>query len=72
MLGVPVVAVSSGSHRDVIADGGMLVPAEAIADAVAEATGGAADRLRVLACDRSRAFSWASSAERLWGLHADL
>lgn len=72
VLGVPVVAVSSGSHRDVIADGGMLVPAEAIADAVAEATGGAADRLRVLASDRSRAFSWASSAERLWGLHADL
>lgn len=72
VLGIPVVAVSSGSHRDVIADGGMLVPAEAIADAVAEAAGSAAQRLAVLASDRSRAFSWASSAERLWGLHADL
>lgn len=71
-LGIPVVAVDSGSHRDVLADGGMLVPAAAISDAVAEATAGAASRLRVLAADRSRAFSWASSAERLWGLHADL
>ena len=72
VLGVPVVAVDSGSHRDVIADGGMLVPVADIAESVAEATRGAADRLRVLAADRSRAFSWASSAERLWGLHADL
>ncbi|PRA82963.1 glycosyltransferase [Microbacterium sp. MYb66] len=72
LIGLPVVAVDSGSHHDVIADGGMLVPAEAIADAVVEATQGAGERLRVLASDRSRAFSWASSAERLWGLHADL
>lgn len=72
LLGLPVVAVDSGSHRDVIADGGLLVPAADIAESVAEAAGGAADRLRVLAADRSRAFSWASSAERLWGLHADL
>lgn len=72
VLGVPVVAVDSGAHRDVIADGGMLVTADEIADAMAEATGAAAERLRVLASDRSRAFSWASSAERLWGLHADL
>ncbi len=71
-LGIPVVAVDTGSHRDVIADGGLLVPGGEIAEAVAEATGVAADRLRVLAADRSRAFSWASSAERLWGLHADL
>ncbi|WP_292765231.1 glycosyltransferase [Microbacterium sp. UBA3486] len=72
VLGIPVVALSNGSHRDVIADGGMLVPSAEIADAIGEATGGAAARLRVLASDRSRAFSWASSAERLWGLHADL
>ena len=71
-LGIPVVAVDSGSHRDVIADGGMLVVASDIADAVAAATSDAAERLRVLASDRSRAFSWASSAERVWGLHADL
>lgn len=72
VLGIPVVAVSSGSHHDVIADGGILVPSREISDAVVEAAGGAAERLRVLAADRSRAFSWASSAERLWGLHADL
>ncbi|KJL24030.1 Glycosyl transferases group 1 [Microbacterium oxydans] len=71
-LGIPVVAVDSGSHRDVIADGGLLVPAEGIPDAVGEAAGGAAERLAVLASDRSRAFSWSSSAERLWSLHADL
>lgn len=71
-VGTPVVAVESGSHRDVIADGGMLVPAESIAEAIAETAGASAARLRVLAADRSRAFSWASSAERLWGLHADL
>lgn len=71
-LGVPVVAVDSGSHQDVLADGGMLVAADEIADALTEATTAAAERLRVLAADRSRAFSWASSAERLWGLHADL
>lgn len=71
-LGIPVVAVDSGSHRDVIADGGKLVAADEIADAMAEATDAASDRLCVLAADRSRAFSWASSAERLWALHADL
>ena len=71
-LGVPVVAVDSGSHHDVIADGGLLVPADGLADALAEASGEGGPRLRVLAADRSRAFSWASSAERVWGLHADL
>lgn len=71
-VGVPVVAVDSGAHHDVIADGGRLVASDEIAAAVAEAAGPAADRLRVLARDRSRAFSWDSSAERVWGLHADL
>lgn len=71
-VGVPVVAVDSGSHHDVIADGGRLVAAGELPDAVADAVGAAGERLRVLAADRSRAFSWASSAERIWGLHADL
>ncbi|MCK2036309.1 glycosyltransferase [Microbacterium sp. SSW1-49] len=70
--GVPVVAVDSGTHHDVIADGGRLVGATELADAIADAAGSAGERLRVLAADRSRAFSWASSAERVWGLHADL
>lgn len=71
-IGVPVVAVDSGAHHDVIADGGRLVVMADLAEAVSDAAGPAGERLRVLAADRSRAFSWASSAERVWGLHADL
>lgn len=71
-VGIPLVAVDSGSHHDVIADGGRLVAETDLAQAVADAVGSAGDRLRVLAADRSRAFSWASSAERVWALHADL
>lgn len=71
-LGTPVVAVDSGVHRDVIADGGRIVSAAELPDAVADAAGTGAGRLRVLGADRSRAFSWWGSAERVWGLHADL
>lgn len=71
-VGTPVVAVDSSAHRDVIADGGRLVSEEDLAEAVADASADAGDRLRVLASDRARAFSWESSAERVWGLHADL
>jgi glycosyltransferase involved in cell wall biosynthesis len=71
-LGVPVVGVDSGTHRDVLADGGLLVDPGDLAEAVESATGGEGARLSVLAADRSRAFSWAGSAERVWGLHADL
>lgn len=71
-VGTPVVAVESGAHHDVIADGGRLVVMADLAEAVSDAAGPAGERLRVLAADRSRAFSWASSAERVWGLHADL
>ncbi|MGB3730956.1 glycosyltransferase [Microbacterium sp.] len=71
-LSVPLVAVSSGVHHDVIADGGAVVDVQDVADAVIDALGAGEKRLRVLASDRARAFSWASSAERLWALHADL
>lgn len=71
-LGVPVVAVASGVHRDVIVDGGSVVDVDEIPDAVADAVGAGARRLSVLGADRARAFSWTSSAERVWGLHADL
>lgn len=71
-LGVPIVAVDSGMHRDVIAEGGVLVAPGELSDAVTDAVGTGASRLRVLAGDRARAFSWASSAERVWSLHADL
>ena len=71
-LSVPIVAVDSGVHRDVIDGGGALVVVEEIPDAVKDAVGAGAARLRVRAGDRARAFSWASSAERVWSLHADL
>ncbi|WP_344817737.1 glycosyltransferase [Microbacterium soli] len=71
-LSVPLVAVESGVHHDVIADGGAVVAVEDVPDALLDALGTGARRMRVLASDRARAFSWASSAERLWALHADL
>jgi len=71
-LGIPVVAGDSGVHRDVIADGGAVVDAADIEDALVDALGAGEKRLRVLASDRARAFSWASSAERVWALHAEL
>lgn len=71
-LGVPIVAVDSGVHRDVVADGGALVPTAQFADALVDALGSGRERLRVLGSDRARAFSWASSAERVWALHAEL
>lgn len=71
-LGVPVIAAESGVHRDVVADGGAVVAPDEIPDAVADAVGAGARRMSVLAADRSRSFSWASSAERVWGLHAEL
>lgn len=71
-LSVPIVAVDSAVHRDVIADGGAVVPAADLPEALIDALGPRERALRVLASDRSRAFSWASSAERLWALHAEL
>lgn len=71
-VGVPVVASDTGCHRDVIADGGMFAAPDDLPDALADAAGNGSARLRVLASDRSRAFSWAGAAERVWSLHADL
>lgn len=80
-LGVPVVAAGSPVHAEVLVDAGLVVgdPGQdadaeelgaALARAVADAD--AAARLRVLAEDRARAFSWRGAAERVWQLHADL
>lgn len=71
-LGVPIVAVDSAVHQDVIADGGAVVPSVQLADALVDALGSGRERLRVLGADRARAFSWASAAERVWALHAEL
>ncbi len=51
---------------------GAVVSESALPEAVEDAATTGRERLRVLAADRSRAFSWASSAERVWSLHADL
>ncbi|UJP11497.1 glycosyltransferase [Microbacterium sp. KUDC0406] len=72
LLGTPVVAVDSGVHRDVIADGGLVVAPDEFVDAAVAAAGDDGKRLGVLARDRAKAFSWASSAERTWALHAEL
>jgi hypothetical protein len=71
-LGVPVVAIDSGAHRDVIADGGLLVARDEFADALGHAASDGGRRLSVLGADRAKAFSWDSSAERVWALHAQL
>lgn len=71
-LGVPVVAVDGGVHRDVLAEGGVLVSADGFGDALRDAAGAGAGRLSVLAADRSRSYSWSGSAERVWALHAEL
>ena len=71
-LGVPVIAVESGVHHDVIAEGGIVVDSADVTDAVVDAVGEGARRLSVLGADRSRSFSWLGAAERVWGLHADL
>ena len=80
-LGVPVVAAASPVHAEVIVDGGSVVGEEdgpldaaAFGAAVVRAVtdDDAAGRLRILASDRARAFSWRESAERVWQLHADL
>ncbi len=80
-LGVPVVAVRSSVHAEVIFDGGELVSGTdaaslvaGMADALARALAStaAAERLAVLAGDRGRAFSWREAADRVWQLHAEL
>ena len=80
-LGTPVVAAASPVHAEVVLDGGLVVgdpeedvDAEALAAALTRTVTDdeAARRLRVLATDRARAFSWRAAADRVWQLHADL
>ncbi|MDX2377011.1 glycosyltransferase [Microbacterium sp. LRZ72] len=75
--GVPVVAAASAQNAEVLADAGQLVAGDA-PDALADTIdrlltdGELGTRMRVLSSDRSRAFSWRDTAERVWQLHADL
>jgi glycosyltransferase involved in cell wall biosynthesis len=81
--GLPVIHSDAPALIEVAADAGIVVAREvddeaAEADAYAAAIRGVLDddelrqRLSIAARDRSRAFSWRDSAEKVWQLHADL
>ncbi|MGP3535486.1 glycosyltransferase [Microbacterium sp. RD1] len=71
-LGVPVVAVDAAVHREVLADAALLTEPSGLSAAAARAIGDGAERLRVLAADRGKTFSWRDAGERVWQLHAEL
>ena len=76
-VGAPIVAAASPQHEEVLADAATFV-APGDVDAVSQALHSLiehesiARRLRVLAVDRSRSFSWCDTAHRVWKLHAEL
>jgi glycosyltransferase involved in cell wall biosynthesis len=79
-FGTPVVHSDDAALLEVAAGAGVAVELdgkgypERLAAALADTIGDTdrLRRLRVLAEDRERAFSWRDSAERVWQLHADL
>ncbi|WP_236553639.1 glycosyltransferase family 4 protein [Rathayibacter sp. VKM Ac-2803] len=80
-FGVPVVHSDDPALLEVAADAGVAVERadakdypERLALAMSSVLGdtGLRERLAVAGRDRSRAFSWRDSAERVWALHADL
>lgn len=73
-LGVPVVAVGSAVHEEVLLDGGSIADAADLGDALAQVLSSDENRKRfaVRSADRGRAFSWRDHAERVWALHAEL
>jgi glycosyltransferase involved in cell wall biosynthesis len=73
-LGVPVVAVTSPIHEEILLDGGSVVIAEELGEALGQVLASEENRrrFRVRSTDRGKAFSWRDHAERVWGLHAEL
>lgn len=72
-LGVPVVALDTAVHREVLMDGGLVVGEDDLAQAIAASFEDQQQaRLRVLSADRGKSYSWQSAAERVWSLHAEL
>jgi glycosyltransferase involved in cell wall biosynthesis len=84
-FGLPVIHSDDPALVEVAGGAGLAVPrpsgeeddagySERLAAAIARVLNDAdlRSRLRVLASDRARAFSWRDSAERVWQLHADL
>lgn len=72
-LGVPVVAVASDVHREVLLDGGLFVSAAQLGEALSQVLHeDERRRFSVRSADRGRAFSWQDHADRVWQLHAEL
>jgi len=79
-FGLPVIHSDAPALVEVAADAGVVIPrhdpdeTDAYAAAIREALDDTElrARLSLAARDRSRAFSWRDSAEKVWQLHADL
>lgn len=73
-LGVPVVAVSSPIHEEILLDGGSIAGAADLGEALGLMLASEENRRRfsVRSSDRGKAFSWRDHAERVWALHAEL
>jgi glycosyltransferase involved in cell wall biosynthesis len=80
-LGTPVILSDAPALTEAAGDAGLTVPREdatgypeRLKVALNRVLGDTefAGRLSVVGSDRSRAFSWRDSAERVWQLHADL
>lgn len=71
-VGIPLIALDTPVHREVLADAAAYATADELGTALARAIGPDADRLRVLAGDRAKGFAWHACAERVWALHAEL
>lgn len=80
-LGTPVVHTDVPALVEVAADAGVIVAladestfVERLAQALSSVVGdpALAERLAFSGLDRSKAFSWRSSAEKVWQLHADI
>lgn len=71
-VGVPIVALDTAVHREVLADAAAFAPVDGLGAALTDALGGGAERLRVLAGDRAKGFAWEACADRVWALHAEL
>jgi glycosyltransferase involved in cell wall biosynthesis len=80
-LGTPVIHSDAPAVVEVAADAGIMVERgnsagypERLADAIGMVASDneLRERLKYLGVDRSHAFSWRTSAEKVWQLHADL
>ncbi|QYH35596.1 glycosyltransferase [Salinibacterium sp. M195] len=80
-FGIPVVHSDAPALVELAADAGVVVerePSEGYSEALAEGVNRVlndapfAERLFYAGQDRSRAFNWRMSAEKVWQLHADL